>query len=177
MHLVDGVDAHDFMESVIEAEGDVFLNILFWEDEIEMTMENLESVFALITMIILSATVMVIIVVLYMIIKMTIRRKSRDLGVQKALGFTTWQLMNQISMSLIPVIIFGIIAGAVIGYIGVNPLFTVLMSGMGVTQVNFPTPIVWVLAMSIVLVLLAYVISMLISWRIRKISAYALVTE
>ena len=177
LHLVDDVDTHDFMESARETEGDVFLNVMFYEEEIERAMENLESVFALITMIILSATIMVIVVVLYMVIKMTIRRKRRDLGVQKALGFTTWQLMNQISMSLMPVIIFGIVAGSMLGHLGINPLFAVLMSGMGVTQVNFPTPIAWVLAMSIALALLAYVISMLIAWRIRKISAYALVTE
>jgi len=177
LHLEDNVDTHDFMESVREAEGDVFINILFWEDEIEASMENLESIFALVTMIILSATVMVIVVVLYMVIKMTIRRKGRDLGIQKALGFTTWQLMNQTVMSLMPVVIVGVALGSVIGYLGINPLFGVLMSGMGATQVNFPTPIAWVLMVGIVLVLLAYVIAMLISWRIRKISAYALVVE
>jgi len=177
LHLVDGVNARDFMDSVIETHEDAFLSVLFTEEEIDAAMESLESVFALVTMIILSVTVMVIIVVLYMVIKMTIRRKGRDFGIQKALGFTTWQLMNQTAMSLMPVVILGIVSGSVLGYIGINPLFSVLLAGMGMTNVNFPTPILWVLVVSTVLVLLAYIISMLIAWRIRKISAYALVTE
>ena len=177
LHLEAGVDTHAFMDAVREANGEIFLNILFFEDEIELTMANLESIFALVTMIIILATVMVIIVVLYMVIKMTIRRKGRDLGIQKALGFTTWQLMNQTAMSLMPVIMMGIILGSMLGYVGVNPLFTALMSGMGITQVNFPTPILWIVVLGIVLVGIAYAIAMLISWRIRKISAYALVVE
>jgi len=35
----------------------------------------------------------------------------------------------------------------------------------------------WIAVTGIVIVVLAYVISMLVTWRIRKISAYRLVTE
>jgi putative ABC transport system permease protein len=85
--------------------------------------------------------------------------------------------MNQITLNLTPIIIFGTVLGAIGGYIGFNPMFITLMRGMGVAQANLPVPINWIVMVTVGLVLLAYAVSMLIAWRIRKISAYALVSD
>ncbi|MCL2426452.1 MAG: hypothetical protein FWD05_08965 [Oscillospiraceae bacterium] len=51
------------------------------------------------------------------------------------------------------------------------------MSALGVMQGNFIVNTAWVIASGVVIVVLAYLISMLVTLRIRKISAYRLVTE
>jgi len=114
---------------------------------------------------------------LYLVIKTTIIRKRRELGIQKALGFTTLQLMNQIALSLSPSIILGAALGAAGAYVFFNPLMEAVMGGMGISQSTLLVPVSWVVVPSAVLVVLAYAISMLIAVRIRKISAYALVSE
>ena len=175
--LIEGIDVTNFIEEITEAEGEALTTVMSVQGQIDAMMETMGGVFALIAVIILVVAFAVIILVLYMIIKTVIRRKRRDLGIQKALGFTTLQLMNQISMSLIPTILVGTIVGSIVGYFGFNPLFVVLMSAQGVVEANMLVPIGWIVVVSIALILLAYAVSMLIAWRIRKISAYTLVTE
>ena len=175
--LVERADVNDFIEAIIEAEGDALMNVFSIQDQLDTMFDALGGVFALITFVILMVAVAVIVLVLYMIIKTTIRRRRRELGIQKALGFTTFQLMNQISLSLLPIILFGSITGALVSYFGFNPLLLALMRDAGVIQADMPSPVAWFAIASVVIIVLAYAVSMLIAWRIRKISAYALVTE
>jgi len=177
VHLIEGINEDDFIEYILEAEGDALANVFSVQDQMDTLMVAMGGVFALITVIILVVAVAVIILVLYMVIKTTIRRRSRELGIQKALGFTTLQLMNQISLNLMPAVLLGTVIGAAIGYFGFNPMFIALMQGVGIARADMIVPLGWIAGASVVIVMLAYAVSMLIAWRIRKISAYALVTE
>jgi putative ABC transport system permease protein len=103
---------------------------------------------------------------------MTILRRRREFGIQKAVGFTTFQRMNQIALGMTPAILIGAAVGAAAGYFGLNPMVAALMSGMGIVKVRLPVPLDQTM-----LVLLAYAVSLLIAWRIRRISAYTLVSE
>jgi putative ABC transport system permease protein len=115
--------------------------------------------------------------VLYFVISSSVIRKRRDIGIQKAIGYTTLNLMNQISMSFLLPMVIGIGAGCVLGIPAANPLMSLGMSGMGVVKANFVIPPDWIAATGIGMVVLSYTTSMFITWRIRNISAYALVTE
>jgi putative ABC transport system permease protein len=110
-------------------------------------------------------------------LKTIILRRRRELGIQKALGFTTLQLMNQLALYFIPVIVVGIAAGGVIGALGFNSMFVALTKSMGIMTASMPAPLGLTVAVCSILVLLSYVFAMLIAMRIRRISAYALVTE
>jgi putative ABC transport system permease protein len=70
----------------------------------------------------------------------------------------------------------GVVIGAIGGYIGFNPIFVAMVRGMGISQADMFVPVAWVVMISVGLVALAYAVSMLIAGRIRKISAYGLVT-
>lgn len=177
VYLKDGVDVRDFAESVQNANEGIFDSILLTQDYVGNILDNMSGVFIAIAAGVLAVTVFVVILTLYMVVKSTILRKRRELGIQKAVGFTTWQLMNQIALNMTPVILSGVFAGAVAGCFVLNPLVVMLMSGMGVAKINFPAPHAQIIVVCIGIVILAYTVSMLIAWRIRKISAYALVGE
>jgi len=51
-------------------------------------------------MAIIVVVICVVMLMLYLIVKTMIIRRRRELGIQKALGFTTLQLMNQIVWGL-----------------------------------------------------------------------------
>jgi len=106
-----------------------------------------------------------------------ILRRRQELGIQKAIGFTTLQLMNQIALNMTPVIITGVIIGALAGYFGFNPMMMAFTAGMGVARLSLPVMLDQVVIVCIALIAVAYIVSMLIAVRIRKISAYTLVTE
>ena len=78
---------------------------------------------------------------------------------------------------VILLIVIALLAGAVGGFFGFNPLFVALLKGMGIVQAQLPTPLAWTVLVCLALIILSYVVSILISWRIRKISAYSLISE
>jgi len=72
---------------------------------------------------------------------------------------------------------FGIAAGCLQGAALTNVIMSIAQRSMGVMKVNYIVDPLWIIGCGIVILLLSYGASMLITWRIRKISAYALVTE
>jgi putative ABC transport system permease protein len=126
---------------------------------------------------ILVVTIVVVILVLYFVINSSVTRKKRELGIQKAIGFTTYQLMNQLSLGFLPPIIIGVSIGSVVGIIQTNAIMSVAQRAMGIMKANYIITPVWIALFGVAIVIVSYVTSMLITYRIRKISAYALVSE
>jgi putative ABC transport system permease protein len=107
---------------------------------------------------------------------MIIKRK-KEFGVMKTIGYSTIQLMNQISISFLPVIFIGVTIGGVLGYFFTNPMLSVLLSSAGVKRMEFTINLPIILMLCASILILAYCISMLVSLKIKKISAYSLITE
>jgi putative ABC transport system permease protein len=135
------------------------------------------SIISLVGLAIVIVAGFVIILVLYFVIGSAVIRRRRELGIQKAIGYTTGNLMNQITLCFALPLTLGAVAGCFLGAVGMNPLMSVGMSPLGVMRADYLIPMSWIIATGIVMVVLSYLTSMLITWRIRKISAYALVTE
>jgi len=177
VYLWDGASVKTLIESVQTAEGNVFDSVIDMQDNLESLMNSMSGIFTAVAAGILAVTIFVVILVLYMVIKTTILHRKRELGIQKAVGFTTFQLMNQIALNMTPVILAGVVAGAFAGYFGLNPMMVAIMGGMGIVRVNLPVPLDQTIIVCIALVAISYLVSMLIARRIRKISAYALVVS
>jgi putative ABC transport system permease protein len=128
-------------------------------------------------LIMLMITLVVVALVLYFVINSSIIRRKRELGIFKAVGFTTFQLMNQISVSFMVPVILGSAVGSVLGAFYTNPMMSVAMSGMGVMKAGFLIDGFWIGLFGVGVFVFSYGVALLVSWRIRKISAYLLVTE
>ncbi|MCL2572762.1 MAG: ABC transporter permease [Defluviitaleaceae bacterium] len=177
VYLNPGVDAALFGQEMENRFGDYLFMTIDADEQFARGVAGFADVMSLVGVIILVISAFVISLVLYFVIGSTIVRKHRDLGIQKAIGYTTANLMNQISLAFSFPIILGGAAGAVLGALLVDPLMSMGLRPMGVMQANLILNMSWIAVTGIVIVVLAYVISMLVTWRIRKISAYRLVTE
>jgi len=177
VYLESRDDVAGFIEKVKADEGDIFENIMNTDDQMNSMFGMMGNVFAAVALGIVAVTAFVVVMTLYMVIKTAILRRTKQLGIQKAIGFTTLQLMNQIALGMTPAIIIGAVAGALIGYFGFNPMMTAMLSGMGFAKVNLPAPLGQTALVCASLIALAYAVSMAIALRIRRISAYALVSE
>ena len=176
VRLAPDVDVEAFIE-MLEAEKGDLINVFNIRADAAAQLGGMTETITPVAFGNVAVSGVVIILVLYMIMKTTITRRHKELGIQKALGFTNFQLMNQLALNLLPVIILGTVIGAVAGYFGFNSIFVALMTGTGIGTADLPTPVVWVIILAVGMVVLSYVVAMLISRRIRKISAYALVSE
>ncbi len=177
IYVEDDKDAVPFIEDVKRIEGDIFMSVGSPFADASNVLASMGDIIIIVEAGILITTLCVVVLTLYMVIKTTILCGRRELGIQKALGFTTLQLMNQIVLGLTPPIFIGIIVGAVIGCISFNPMLTAMMSSMGIVKASMPIPMDWLVLACIVLAALTYVISLMLSYRIRRISAYGLVSE
>ena len=126
---------------------------------------------------ILVVTIAVVILVLYFVINSSIIRRKRELGIQKAIGYTTYQLMNQISMGLLPSTIIGVVIGCLVSATKSNAIMSLVQRGMGIMKANYVVVPLWIIEFAILLIVVSYITSILLTYRVRKISAYALITE
>ena len=177
IHLVDGTDAETFIDRVKTREGNVFSNTINIQELADAFIGPYSAIFGAVASVILAITAVVIVLVLYLVIKTMILRRRRELGIQKALGFTTLQLMTQIALNFTPAVFVGVVAGGIAGYLGFNPLFTALLHSAGIMKTEMPAPFMWTIIACLALVVLAYLTSLLIAWRIRSIPPTVLVSE
>lgn len=120
---------------------------------------------------------LIVILILTLLTSAMLVSSRQEFGIQKALGFTTGQLMSQIALSFLPVGIVGALAGSLLGQFFANPLVNGLFRGMGLLKMDFILPAATVPAVCIVIALLTYGISMLAARRVRYISPCALIDE
>jgi putative ABC transport system permease protein len=132
------------------------------------------SIFATVIMII---TALIISLTLYLIIKALIIRRRKEFGIQKAIGYTTFQLMLHTAFSFLPVVLLGTLVGSILGSFYINPMVSLLFKGIGIMKVAFVVPTVWIFLMCLGICIFGFSISLLVSLRIRKITAYTLIEE
>ncbi len=177
VYLKSNVGTPDFIERIRSDEGALIVETIDMQDLVDANFGSMSGVFAIVATVILIITIVVVVLVLYLVIKTLILHRKREFGIQKAVGFTTFQIMNQIALGLAPVTLFGVVLGGVSGIALLGALIGLLVEGMGVARVNVTVPVGWTVATCIILWTLSYTVSMLVARRIRRISAYALVSE
>ena len=122
-------------------------------------------------------TVIVIALIIVLVIKMKMVREKQNMGVFKAIGFTTVQIVWQNVMSFAPVISFGALAGVIIGKIAVNKVCTMALSLCGIAKASLSVPFIIIAGMFVATTAVAFIICILASLKVRKIEAYKMITE
>lgn len=177
IYLNKNVSVEDFLTKLNAQFGDITLATTNIDKEFATGMGAYSSIVSKLGIGMLVITIIVVILVLYFVISSSIIRRKRKLGIQKAIGFTTFQLMNEMSIGFLAPIIIGVAIGSFLGIIGTNPIMSVTSKSMGVMRANYIIIPALIALIGAAIVLISYTTSMVITFRIRKISAYALVSE
>jgi len=177
IRLSPGTDPEAFLQSILDGERARIAEAFNIRSMVDEMLSPMRGIFRAIIAAVLVVVATVIVLVIYIVMKTTISRRRRELGIQKAMGFTTFQLMNQIALGLIPIIVLGAVMGSTVGYLRFNAIFVMVLRGSGIVQANLPMPLPWIAGMGVAFILLSYAVVMLVAWRIRKISAYTLAAE
>jgi putative ABC transport system permease protein len=178
IHLEDGTSSAGFVKTMRAsfAKGEI-IEVVDGDKQLAEGMSSFQSIVSAMGVAILVITLCVIALVLYFVISASIVRRRHELGIYKAVGFSTAQLMLQFSVSFMAPVLLGTAVGAFLGMRYTNPLMSAAMKQSGALMPDFLVNPIWVISFCIGLVLVSAALSMLVTWRIRKISAYALVTE
>lgn len=146
-------------------------------DILDNSMHQFTTIAAVFSILILFITTILVAIILYMIIKTVITRKKVDLGILKAIGYTTRQLKLQMALSLAPVVFIGAVLGGIFSMFFMNKAIGALFQVLGIMKLNFFVPVLLISGVVIMIAILAFFLALALSGRIRKISAYSLIKE
>ncbi|BFH62031.1 ABC transporter permease [Paenibacillus azoreducens] len=174
---LDGIENEFFMSGVKAKYGSMIQSATNTDQLTKnQTRVYISAVFSVMVAI-LTITVLVVVLILYLVITAALLKRKRELGILKAIGYTTFQLRSQIALSFVPVVIVGVLIGGVLGGICTNSILKMLLSGAGIYNVQLIIPVPLILLLSLSIILLAYFASMMVSGRIKRIAAYGLISE
>ena len=129
---------------------------------------NISKVFTLVSALVVAGIVAVI---LSIISVSSVRRKKKDIGIMKSLGYSSKDLMTQMAMRIMPPTIVGVGIASVLTYY-VYKIFWVSVFAVEMS------PVAWVIvATDIVLIAFCYFVTYLSAGRIKEISVTELMTE
>ena len=155
----------DEVDRVVDVRGDVLSQL-----------RGYLSAVPLVRATVLGLTGAVTVLVVTLVVGGLIVRSRRTLGVSKAFGFTLRDLMRQVRWTLMPAVAGGVVLGAVVGAVTLQPLVRLLFRPLGL--VAEVTPEAWlVVCVGVGVLVLAWLVTWVAGSRMRRISAYSLVTE
>jgi len=119
----------------------------------------------------------VVILIVALIVSTMVVQGRRSYGVLKAVGFSTGDLHRQTLLTWLPTIAIGGLVGALLGVIGLNPSLGVMLRFIGIRRAEFTLDWWLVPVLAVALTLLAALVVRFAARGLRRVSAYALVTE
>ena len=170
-------DTREFIDLLKDEYGGYFIDIINVDELLEGQMGTFVTMTVLLSTVVTITSLLVVVLVLYLIVKINISQKRRELGIQKAVGYTTAQLMSRISLGFMPVVLFGAAIGGILSLLYINSVLALLFGAIGVMKMDFVIRVSWAVATALLITGFSYAVSMFISWRIRKISPYVLAGE
>ena len=122
-------------------------------------------------------TILIVFLVLLMIGKNKITRERKNIGINKAIGFTTKQLVMQNVIETVPAVALGVITGVLVAYFSANSLFSLCFKSFGMGRCDFDINLPLFIATGALIVLDSVLVSVLFSARIRKIEPVKMLME
>ena len=128
-------------------------------------------------MLIAFLTALIVAFVESLIIKTQITRSWRDLGVSKALGYTSGQLITQTMMSNMPSVLIGIVLGLLVSAFSAEKLMRVLFTIFGFRKAPFYVNSGSYMIAVVLIAGIAMITSAWVGRRIRKLEPVKMITE
>ncbi len=147
------------------------------DDLIGSTISTVKAAMEAICVIFIIATCFVVILTQLLLTRAQVIRERTDLGVSKALGYTSGELIRRTLMTNIPTIVCGIVIGILL-HIGLaNRAILFGLSTFGIRQNDFATDPVWFVVTAALILLCAVVTSFLSGRGITKLEPVKILKE
>lgn len=144
---------------------------------IDISFASVKNSMTSICILFVACTMGVVALVIFFLIKSKVIRETKSLGIWKALGFTTGQLMRQMVISYVPVIGVGAILGSVAAYFAIEPVMVLALSFCGIRKCSMDASLLYSSVSVVGIVVTATVVALLCAWKIRKIVPWKMLQE
>ena len=135
------------------------------------------SIVSVIVVILFVISVLMVLLVLYVIINSMISRRRQEFGIYKAIGYTNRQLTVKTALSFIPVVAVASIISVIAGLWYLPAMNNTIFSLIGAVKNHFEVSCWILIIFAMMFTAVAFVISILLSAPIKKITAYSLLKD
>ncbi len=139
-----------------------------YEENKEIT-EIFRISFGGVAIIMMTLSAIVVVLILSILMSSTIRNQYRELGIMKSLGYTSKELMFQMTFGIVPVAFIAVVMGTILSI----PLIGVVGTFVWKIQVSYTSVVV----ADVLILVFCFVCAYICARRIKKITAYELITE
>lgn len=171
IYLNDNEDTSAFITKLNDAYEDQGIQINNNKEMLDKMMESFSGAIKVISIGCIIVTVVVIVFIMFLIIRARVLKERMRMGVSKALGYTSNQLIGHILISQIPVILFSSIIGAITSLYATNPIMALSLASNGILHCSFYVDMKYVILTPIGISLIGFVTVILVAGGIRKISS------
>ncbi|MBR6316648.1 MAG: hypothetical protein IKR58_06570 [Lachnospiraceae bacterium] len=175
----EGTDFDSLQKKIkqIEKDYDTTFKIDDAGQQMEATMGVVSSAMKILCIAIAVITILVVVFVESLVIRARIVRSWRSMGISKALGMTSRQLISQIQMSNMPAILTGMFLGTMLAPVVGAQMCKIIFSLFGIQQVFFEIPALWMLVSAIGIIAVALLASGLSGLRVKGLKPVEMITE
>lgn len=144
---------------------------------LKSTLGTLSSAMKAVCIVIAVITLLIVVFTETLIIRAKITREWRDMGISKALGATSRQLIVQIMLSNLPAVLLGGIVGLSLSNMLGSRVCILIFSLFGMRKICFNTPVMWMLFTLAAIVFMAVASAGVLGLRVRKMKPVEMITE
>ena len=124
-----------------------------------------------------AVTILVVLFILYIVIKSLLVKRRQELGIYKAMGYTSSQLILQTTGSFMPVSMVAIVLSSFLAIYYMPAIYQFIFETLGVMNNNIERSFGFLMLFAVAQILVNIMISIILCMPIRKISAYVLIKE
>lgn len=151
--------------------------IINYDDAVHQTVGTIATGMKLFSYFVTVLTILIVAFVESLIVRTNINKEWRNLGVSKALGFTSKQLITQVILSNMPAILIGVIIGLIVSPAAGSKLMVAAFSVFGFRKVELTVePLSFVLT-AVIIIGVAVVTAAFMGRRIKTLEPVKMIME
>lgn len=174
---LDDDDIDNYIDIVLQKYSSNIINCTDYMKNINSFVGTYVEILSALTFCVIFITMLISVLVLYLVVSSMISRMYKQLGIQKALGYSGGQLIAQISISFAPAILIGTFLGGILAYIASEYIISALLYTVGISRMKLITDIKMMFANFGCILLLSYFVIYIVSLKIRSISVLSLINK
>ncbi|MDR1388231.1 MAG: ABC transporter permease [Propionibacteriaceae bacterium] len=177
VNLVEADAVESFMAGLDDLVGPGLIDVLDLRRTAEALLGVYGGIMGAVAGVVVVITAVVITLVLLLVLGAAVQRQRRQLGLQRALGYTTGQLIWQVAATYWPVMAVATTVGCLVGQFAFPRLIDLAFRSLGVPSVQMVAPPVGVAVLAGGLALFGLAVALLVATRVRRTTVYELISE
>ena len=177
VYLKENTDGAAFIRHIEERYPEMVSNAINAQKLQKEAQSMYMGITVVLTIVIFAVTILIVLFILYIVIKSLLVKRRQELGIYKAMGYTSSQLIWQTAGSFMPVSAAAILLSSLAAILYMPGIYQVIFEALGVMKHSMEVSLGFLMLFAAAEIVLNLMISIMLCMPIRKISAYALIKE